>query len=1684
MQSSSTSSKAILFGDDKISQDISKSSNINQLIDNIFENCRSRTLPEASFIEFLSKLNELLSDKKNFFTKENFSKLSHITKYYIEVITPQNIAAFLREINKVSATNRAVFNLDEIHLFEKSLNFLKIANPRQAYDLVSQLSKYGFSITHLDGRWDGDLSFLQKSIVEFNRNPATNAVSMTLMLKAVMNLGMLDKAKLDGLIDRNFFNRIYEEIIKKVQFATRLDSLNAAVNSLFELKLYCKEVLDIAFPDLARERVLARVLTAKSYLVNSGKSSLTHRKAARKLYQQLSRSEAGEWSHVIHRDDNVIKIGDNIEMVMEYPVGDSVGVKFKPVDLAIFLKVGDRKILFAIIEFDGDAHFVRRGTLKNGNSLERDKVLQRISQGKFLSIPFLEFENFIKDPLNNLRSKGFDIDAAIKDIVSAPVLVVEDGVSEVAVDEVVEGVDVPVEIVRPSADSAVVAMPSSPPTDVVSGAGKGSGVRVGVGKKGILPEKAKRMAEEKKKEEEKRKIVAAIKTSISDKSFDIEYIKEIVTIYPGILNEVVGDAVDSDGLPVGETIAQFAAKFGDLKSFIELVKLGMSIREIDIAKAPVKGKSKVVKASERGNPDAEEISNFIGRARAIKITAKEIKSFLIEVCKSGNEQDFYTTIASINQNFPNPDVLPFEVKRSLNDILIFACYYGRIEFVEELLSRYKMDINHYFRELNPLNAAIQNGHIDIAILLTERGANCKSLNKDGISPLMVAVEMDEEEIVNYLLEKIADTDISEMFIRASRFNSVKVLTLLSNRVDIKGKVGSKALIMAATFGHKQALEFLLNNGASPSAKDKIGIGILTYAANFGNRDVVEFLLQEGFKIDEIDDEGKTALMHVISSSEIDLSKKKEMIQFLLDNGANINHMNIRDETVLIYALLSSKIDIEDKKEITCFLAEEAKSRGVENIEYKTSEGEVITVNFISYITPKKETALMHVTVNNRIKNLHKKELVKLLLKLGVDIVSKDEGATTIINVVKYGNLEMLKFLLSNDKRFNIIEDRDSKGRTALMHLVGIEDLDELERLNKIKFLLECGVRVDDLDEKGSTALAHAAYFGRSLGTLKCLLDAGANVNGIVEGEAPLIKAVRFGNIGGVKFLLDAGANVNIRGDSRRTALQYAVCINENDVVNLLLERGADAELKDLGGINAFGYAAWCANIEIVEFLWDTKKFSINDMDASGRTVLMNLIVNDRLNFDKKEETIRFLISKGADIGDEVLECARSCGVEDELRKIISSAKSGEAYFVRSDSSKMPHATIAEPSHNVEVESYEVVDGVTSPSPREGFSYDPDLKYWLSGDDIQLALCAKNLIELEDLVKTQIVSDRDGHQSLRCISRAVGVEEMALLVKQEGAYQTSAELTRFFTEEVYPKTLLIPIISGSHVIAMKVILQKEAEIINAKVSFFDPHGLEEGQIPNNIGVDFFGLLEESLNKNIGLRVVVHNATMAHPRQQYNEGPCGDFVCEYIVANAFGREFLPTEEASVERDFMARLDVMTSIMKCEEIASHKKERFFLSSSKISSIAEDKKGEAFWMKFQKVLDSSLISHDEEDGGYDLSDFRKKFFQVLDSYDSYDILLERLDYVRAAYDESLSMELSILELLLEGQGEVGIVGGIDPLIPMLLVGEEGLNEAYEKIKRVFRDKFKSPSASVVLREGEAENTAVFSDKDGMSRK
>ena len=88
---------------------------------------------------------------------------------------------------------------------------------------------------------------------------------------------------------------------------------------------------------------------------------------------------------------------------------------------------------------------------------------------------------------------------------------------------------------------------------------------------------------------------------------------------------------------------------------------------------------------------------------------------------------------------------------------------------------------------------------------------------------------------------------------------------------------------------------------------------------------------------------------------------------------------------------------------------------------------------------------------------------------------------------------------------------------------------------------------------------------------------------------PLCLAISKGDIATVKQIIAYGIDVNDITNRGMTPLMYAAIYNQSEIAKLLLENGANLDMKDKSGRTALDHAKTSGSNEVMEILKPTKK---------------------------------------------------------------------------------------------------------------------------------------------------------------------------------------------------------------------------------------------------------------------------------------------------------------------------------------------------------------------------------------------------------------------------------------------------------------------------------------------------------------
>ena len=132
---------------------------------------------------------------------------------------------------------------------------------------------------------------------------------------------------------------------------------------------------------------------------------------------------------------------------------------------------------------------------------------------------------------------------------------------------------------------------------------------------------------------------------------------------------------------------------------------------------------------------------------------------------------------------------------------------------------------------------------------------------------------------------------------------------------------------------------------------------------------------------------------------------------------------------------------------------------------------------------------------------------------------------------------------------------------------------------------QAGLDVNVADEKGYTALILAAYHGHT-GTVNFLISK-ANANPCQEdnrGNTALMGAIFKGHVSVAKQLVFADCDIDEENEQGQTALMFASLFDRQEIINTLIDKGANPAHMDKAGNSVADIALSQGNYELAKVL--------------------------------------------------------------------------------------------------------------------------------------------------------------------------------------------------------------------------------------------------------------------------------------------------------------------------------------------------------------------------------------------------------------------------------------------------------------------------------------------------------------------
>jgi ankyrin repeat protein len=409
-------------------------------------------------------------------------------------------------------------------------------------------------------------------------------------------------------------------------------------------------------------------------------------------------------------------------------------------------------------------------------------------------------------------------------------------------------------------------------------------------------------------------------------------------------------------------------------------------------------------------------------------------------------------------------------------------------------------------------------------------------------------------------------------------------------------LGYAPLGMAIDRGYSELVQCLLAAGANPHS-GSTSMTALGLAAERGEVEIVQMLLPRGIDVNApVGRDGWTALLSAINNGH------RAVVQLLVTAGANVNAWSRGETPILLaakceereiyqylYPLVNTAIrlcadrDGEQLLQATRKRRIREQNRPVEKFIEMATVGNTDEVNRaielgleIDELGAKGHTALMAAAYHGH------RSIVNILLAAGADpnLLSDDDGLGTAgmtALMLAAGSFfannrqQIVQLLIAGGADLN---QRGAGGKTAIFYAAlagsGYADCVEMAIVN--------GADLDLQDDLGHTVLSAVAA-AENYGMFNLLMQAGAATTGLESIQ--LIQAAGAGNVDRVKSLLATTVNLDL---DRGAAMSNAAAAGHTQIVALLIQAGANVNLRDKLGFTPIASAAYAGYGEIVQLL--------------------------------------------------------------------------------------------------------------------------------------------------------------------------------------------------------------------------------------------------------------------------------------------------------------------------------------------------------------------------------------------------------------------------------------------------------------------------------------------------------------------
>lgn len=465
-------------------------------------------------------------------------------------------------------------------------------------------------------------------------------------------------------------------------------------------------------------------------------------------------------------------------------------------------------------------------------------------------------------------------------------------------------------------------------------------------------------------------------------------------------------------------------------------------------------------------------------------------------------------------------------------------------------------------------ATMANAPVNVLQLLVNSGASVNERNKQGVTPIEIAIEQHHSEQVAFFAQKGADIYAEDMdgnspLSKALDLPEPDMLKMLVGSENIQSKDSSGNTSLHIAIKKDAPLEYvkyLIDSGADVNARNKNGDSVLFITVQKNRKDVGDLLLEKNADIFATNVQNNSPL-------RIALTKGGDLMDWLI-TSKTLNTTDGSGNTPLHYAA-----EWQLNNAIIALIQKGAK------VTAENANGESVLFSAVKGDNPSTINILIENGVIIDSKDNHARDnlgntplhaavkwnamrAARTLINLGVDVNAQNlSGKTALCDACRSAKADMAILLIQNGADINAT---DATGRTVLMD--AIQSMNE----NMVRLLLDYKANVQIQEMYGRNAYHDAALTGH-IGIINRIRNAGGNpLSRDASGDSPLSLVLR-SNINVIQAVL--GNNTTIVDSDGNTPVHIAVDKNVNkDLLTKLLNMGYPVSQRNGKGLTALSTA--------------------------------------------------------------------------------------------------------------------------------------------------------------------------------------------------------------------------------------------------------------------------------------------------------------------------------------------------------------------------------------------------------------------------------------------------------------------------------------------------------------------------------